>query len=72
MEFLKNYPHYLPGGIGEYVKQNWNDIFQIEIYLNLETYAFRFLNKMLYYVHNYVMFINNEHIKIMNRGCKND
>lgn len=27
MEFLKNYPHYLPGGIGEYVKQNWNDIF---------------------------------------------
>lgn len=25
-EFVQNYPYYLPGGIGEYVKQNWNEI----------------------------------------------
>lgn len=25
-EFIQNYPYYLPGGIGEYVKQNWNEI----------------------------------------------
>lgn len=25
-EFIKNYPNYLPGGIGEYVQKNWNEI----------------------------------------------
>lgn len=25
-EFIKIYPNYLPGGIGEYVAQNWNEI----------------------------------------------
>ncbi len=25
-EFTQGYPYYLPGGIGEYVKKNWNEI----------------------------------------------
>jgi len=25
-EFMKIYPNYLPGGIGDYVAQNWNEI----------------------------------------------
>lgn len=25
-EFMQSYPHYLPGGIGKYVEQNWDEI----------------------------------------------